>query len=369
MNKIVFHLNSLGQGGLERVVSNLSNKFAEEGYQVIVATEWYEQDEFTLDSRIKRVHVGLKEADEKKGRIAKMHLRNKYLWQFLKKEKPDIVLAFGHKANDRALISTFFNKIPTVISIRTNPIGHYDSPLDKLLIPLLYRRASGVVFQTQGQKDFFPRFMRDNSRIILNPLNDKYLNTPQVSERKKEVVQSGRIVDFKNQAMLIRAFLRVHEIHPDYCLKIYGGDSFDGTKAELEQIIAKNHAEEYVKLIGASDSLEKQLSAAAVYAFSSDWEGLPNALMEAMALGLPIVATDCPCGGPATLITDGVDGLLIPIKNEDAMTAGILKLIEDPDLAERMGKQARNIKERANSEAVFNMWQDYILSILKEKRK
>ena len=112
--------------------------------------------------------------------------------------------------------------------------------------------------------------------------------------------------------------------------------------------------------LGASDELEKKLEDASLFAFSSDWEGLPNALMEAMALGLPIVATDCPCGGPATLIRDGENGLLVPIKDADAMAAGILRLIEDRELAERLGDNARRIGEEANTEAICRQWKEYI---------
>ena len=108
-------------------------------------------------------------------------------------------------------------------------------------------------------------------------------------------------------------------------LKIYGGDSGDGTKEQLEELIAERKAEDYVFLMGASDSLEKVLVNASVFAFSSDWEGLPNALLEAMALGLPIVATDCPCGGPRTVMKDGVNGLLVPIKDEEALAEGICR--------------------------------------------
>jgi glycosyltransferase involved in cell wall biosynthesis len=160
--------------------------------------------------------------------------------------------------------------------------------------------------------------------------------------------------------MLIRAFVEVHKKHPDYDLKIYGGDSFDGTKEILEQIIEENHAGDYVHLMGASDTLEKDLADAALFAFSSDWEGLPNALMEAMALGLPIVATDCPCGGPRTIMTNEVDGLLIPIKDQKALEDGINRLIEDRDLAERLGTAARRIAQKANGQAVFEQWRDYI---------
>lgn len=364
MRKIVFHLNCLEQGGAERVVSNLANQFAEENYEVIVATQWQGENEFELNKKVRRVHVGLRDSDEKRNRLFKILLRVKYLRKFLKEEKPDIIIAFAHKANYRALMASIGMKLPVVISVRTDPVGHYDSLSDKIQIPLLFPRAAGCVFQTEGQRDFFPKYLQKKSTIILNPIHDKYLNVPRPVQRSKTVVQSGRLVDFKNQPMLIEAFLEVHEKHPDYCLKIYGGDSFDGTREILESLIDQNHARDYIKLMGASDSLERQLPEAAVYAFSSDWEGLPNALLEAMALGLPIVATDCPCGGPRTVMTNEVDGLLIPIKDKKAMAAGINRLIEDRELAERLGENARKISEKANGQAIIHQWRNYMEEVI-----
>lgn len=366
--KIVFHLNCLEQGGAERVVSNLANQFSLEGYDVVVATEWQGQNEFTLEKTVRRVHVGLRKEDEKKSRLFKVWLRIKYLRRFLKEEKPDAAIAFAHKANYRMLTATIGMKLPVIISVRTDPVGHYDSLMDKIQIPLLFPRAAGCVFQTEGQRDFFPEYLQKKSRIILNPVNDKYLNVPWPSASEKTVVQSGRLVDFKNQPMLIRAFLKVHEKHPDFSLKIYGGDSGDGTKEILEQLIRENHAEGFVMLMGGSDSLEKELPKAAVYAFSSDWEGLPNALLEAMALGMPIVATDCPCGGPRTVMTHEENGLLVPIKDEEAMAAAICRLIEDRELAERLGQNARKISDKINGKAITEQWRDYIEAVIEAAR-
>ena len=368
MQKIAFHLNSLQQGGAERVVSNLANRFAKEGYEVVIATEWYGTDEFALDQKVRRVHVGLTKEDENRSRISKMLRRIWYLRRFMKKEKPDVIVAFTRGVLYRALAAGIGTGIPVVISVRTDPVGHYDKKADKLRIPLLFPHAAGCVFQTEGAKAFFAPYLQENSRIILNPLNPKYVGVPEPAVRTKDVVQSGRLVDFKNQPMLIRAFLKVHEKHPDYTLKIYGPDSKDGTKEILESIIHENHAEDFVKLMGGSNTLEKDLADAALYAFSSDWEGLPNALMEAMALGLPVVSTDCPCGGPKTLIEDGVNGLLVPIMDEKAMTDGILRLIEDRELAERLGREARKIRERANEDAVFEQWQTYLQECCKKNR-
>ncbi|MBQ0028693.1 MAG: glycosyltransferase [Lachnospiraceae bacterium] len=369
MSKIMFHLNCLEQGGAERVVSNLANAFSESGDEVIVATEWKGEQEFSLNDSVKRIIVGITEEENNKSRISKIFLRNKHLKDCIKKEQPDVVIAFTQAANYRALMVAKGLEVPVIIAVRTDPVGHYDRPIDKIMIPLTYPRADGCVFQTTGQRDFFPEYIRNKSVIILNPVNPKYVGVPAPEVREKAVVHAGRIVDFKNQPMLIEAFCKVHEKYPEHELRIYGPDSFDGTLEILKKKIADNNAESFVKLMGGSDSLEKELPRGEVYAFSSDWEGLPNALIEAMVLGMPIVATDCPCGGPATIMTDGVDGLLVPIKDSDAMAAGICRLLEDRELAERLGQNARKLEERVNSDAIIRQWHEYIEQVIESKKK
>ena len=159
MKSIAFHLNCLCQGGAERVVTNLANRFASEGYKVYVATEWYDENEFVLDERVTRVHVGLKESDENKNRIAKFFLRIKYLKQFVKEYKPDVLVAFARKANYRALTAAG-SKMPVVFSVRIDPVGHYDHFTDKLQIKWLFPKAAGCVYQTQEQREFFKPIFR-----------------------------------------------------------------------------------------------------------------------------------------------------------------------------------------------------------------
>ena len=366
MQKILFHLNCLEQGGAERVVSNLANEFVKTGIEVIVTTQWEGKDEFKLDERVKRIHVGLRPEDEKKNRLSKALCRVKYLKECIKEEKPDAVIAFTRKAIYRTLQAAKKIDTPVIIAVRTDPVGHYDMITDKLFIPMYFPRANGAVFQTEGQRDFFPEYIRKDSTIILNPVNPKYFDVERPAVREKTIVQHGRIVDFKNQPMLIDAFMQVHKKHPEWQLKIYGGDSFDGTQQILENKIKEYKAEEFIHLMGGSDSLEKELPKCAVYAFSSDWEGLPNALLEAMALGMPIVATDCPCGGPATVMTDGKDGLLVPIKNADAMAEGLLKLVENEEFAEELGRNARSIKERTNGPFIIEQWKKYIDKVIED---
>lgn len=369
MSKIMFHLNTLTQGGAERVVSNLANSFCQGNDEIIVATEWFGEDEFKLDSRIKRIHVGLKDEDESKGRLSQAFLRLKYLRDGIKKEKPDVVIAFAQKAIYRTCFAAKGLRTAVIVCVRTDPVSHYDRPIDRVVMPFIKYRPDGAVFQTIGQRDFFSKRWQKRSTIILNPVNEKYfLDDAQLEalalKKTTTVVQHARLVDFKNQPMLIDAFMKVHAKHPEYDLKIYGPDSFDGTKEILEEKIKGYKAEDFIHLMGGSDELEKLVPLASVYAFSSDWEGLPNTLLEAMAMGMPIVATDCPCGGPKTVMTDQVDGLLVPIKNPDALAEGINKLIENPEYAKKLGEKAREIKLRTNADEITRQWYDYIAKVI-----
>ena len=360
MKTIAFHVSSLAQGGAERVVANLANRFAQDGFNVYVATEEYGNNEFSLDPKVKRIHVGLKEEDEKKNRIVKFLLRVKYLKSFVKEYKPDVLVAFAHRCNYRALMAAGNSNVPVVISIRINPVGYYDAFSDTVQIKWLFPKAAGCVYQTKEQKDWFKPYLQDNSRIIMNPINPKYFGNPLPKVREKAVMHHARLVDFKNQPMLVRAFLKVHEKHPDYVLKIFGPDSGDGTKEILEKLIRDNSAESYVLLMGASSDLEKEIPKGEIYAYSSDYEGMPNSLLEAMAMGMPVVSTDCPCGGPRAVIRDGENGFLIPVGDEDALTDRMNRLIEDKELSKRFSENARKIEDVASMEAIYKQWKDYL---------
>ncbi|MCR5093062.1 MAG: glycosyltransferase [Lachnospiraceae bacterium] len=369
MRSIAFHLNCLTHGGTERVVSNLANRFAQEGYRVYVLTEWTDEDEFALDERVKRIHVGLKPEDEKRGRVAKFLRRVRYLREFLDGEKPELLVAFMRRANYRALMATMRNRIPSIVCVRIDPAQTYNTFTDRLQIRWLFPRAAGAVFQTEEQRAYFRPWLQENSRIILNPINEKYIGIPAPDMRDKAVVHAARLVDFKDQPTLVRAFLKVHERHPDYCLRIYGPDSGDGTKELLEELIRENSAQEWILLMGGCDTLEKELPRGEVFVSSSLFEGLPNAVMEAMALGLPVVSTDCPCGGPAMIIRDGENGLLVPVSDEEALAAAIDRLIEDRPFAEKLGQEARKISEVAGTEAVYRQWKGYFEEVIEREGK
>lgn len=368
MEKIAFHLNCLTHGGAERVVSTLANSLAEKGYDVYVTVEWIEEDEFRLDPRVHHVNVGLKPEDEGKGRWIKFLLRIRYLRRFMKEVKPDVMVSFMHRPNFRALTAGLGLTTPVIISIRNNPAPFYSSRTDRLQIRRLFPHAAGCVYQTAEQKEFFRPYLQDNSRVIMNPIHPKYcdLPDPDYDRQEKVVVQTSRLSAFKNQAMLLRAFVRVHAKHPDWSLRIYGPDAdHDGTKEQLEEIIRENHAEDWMQLCGGTDRLEELVPQCAIYTLPSNYEGMPNSLMEAMAMGMPCIATDCPSGAPRELIHDGENGILIPVGDEQAMEDAINRLIENPALRRSMGLKAREIRSIASTDVIVRQWLDYMEQVVR----
>lgn len=175
----------------------------------------------------------------------------------------------------------------------------------------------------------------------------------------------GRVAREKNQAMMIEAFDKVQEIYPDYELKIYGMDIEDGTKPKLEALIQEKELEKKVHFMGASSQLEKEVRDAAMFLLTSDFEGMPNALMEAMAMGLPCIATDCPCGGARALLEEREAGILVPVGDEKRLAEAMLFILENQKEAERMAERAMYIGEAASPENIYCQWKEYLEKISK----
>lgn len=367
--KILFHINSLGLGGAERVISILSAEFAKKEYEVVIATEWEAEQEYHLDSRVRRIHVGLTESDESKGRISKALLRFIRLRQAIQRENPDVVISFCFKENFRVCFGMIGMKKKLIVSVRNDPEKNY-APY-RISTAFMERKASGCVFQTPDAKSFFSEKLQKKSRIILNPLDDSYASLPErkvlppgpsVTEtgREKVIVNVGRISEQKNQKLLLETFLQVHKKYPEYLLKIYGDVQSADVADELHKFVSDNQLTDAVIFCGSSKQLQKDIRNAAVFVLSSAYEGMPNALIEAMVLGLPCVSTDCPCGGSKMLIEDGENGLLVPNGDSKAMSDAVLKLIEDPYKAEKMGNQAALLYERVNAAGISEQWLEFI---------
>ena len=370
--KILFHINSLGKGGAERVVTVLSGHFLKDEYEVVIVTLWRAEEEYELAEGARRINLGDELNEGITGRAGRAVKRFTHLRKIIKKEAPDIVISFCNKANFRSAYSMFGMKIPLLTSVRNDPKIDY-APY-RAATGWMERKAAGCVFQTPDAKAFFSPAFQDKSRIIWNPISEKYFaagreNFKEAEKKKPKkdeyIVTVGRISFQKNQLLLLKAFVKIKDQFPYLTVRIYGEDSDEGVRKTLEEFIKQQDIIDRVKFMGQSDHLEKEILDAALFILPSDYEGMPNALMEAMALGLPVIATDCPCGGARMLIEDGVSGRLVPVGDEEKMAKAMEDILNDQKLSELLGKNARQTVGKADSCKVYEEWKTYVEKLIK----
>lgn len=385
IKKIMFHVNSLGKGGAERVIVNLAGQFVKKGIDVIIATEWQAEDEYVPVSAVRRIDVGLTDAEEKLGRRKKQTIRKNRLRKLIVNERPDAVLAFCRNANYRAVLAASGTGVPCIVSVRNDPKVYYASVTQKIISKYLYGKAEGIVFQTDEAADFFRGKIQEKSRVILNPISENYLNLPKDAQlagdkdlnnkdvniegvnKRKSIVSVGRITDAKDQITLIKAYeklIGIDDIYKDYKLEIYGERGEDDTLDLLTKYIDEHKLGEQVVFMGLSSHLEKDIVDDYMFVLPSKYEGMPNALLEAMVLGLPVISTDCPCGGPRMLINDGDNGYLVPVGDVDCICDRMKTLVDDVDKARSMGKKAAEVVDKVLPEVIADEWLGYVKALI-----
>jgi glycosyltransferase involved in cell wall biosynthesis len=243
-------------------------------------------------------------------------------------------------------------KTKMIISERNDPRHDHISIKSKILRKLLYHRADFFVFQTKQEQQYYSKSIQKRSVIIHNMLKEDLPYRSQINA-KKEIVAVGRFLPQKNYPMLLSAVKMVFEKHPQYILKIYGKGPLE---KELKMKVTELGINDHVFFEGFHLDVHECMKDADIFVMSSDFEGLPNALMEAMAMGFPVVTTNCPAGGPEELITDGVNGMLVPVGDSQAMAEKINYLIENKEIKEEMGRKAVGIRETHTSEHICAAW-------------
>ena len=353
----------MGRGGAEHVVSTLSRKLSDSGHEGLVATQWYSENEYPLGDKVKRINVGLTEEDEKAGRIAKAFTRLFKLRDCVKKENPDLVISFCAKANFRSAFSLFGMKTPLIVSVRNNPVEDYAG--HTIATKYMEKKARGCVFQTPDAMSFFSEDFQKRSRIIFNPLAEEYLNIPsdtipKASERSKTIVNVGRISKQKNQLLLLKAFKKIADKYPDYKIEIYGDFQEKDIMEDITSYIEKNSLTDRVSVLPPTNKLREAIINAALFVLSSDFEGMPNSLIEAMAMGIPSISTDCPCGG-SRLLMDGEDlGILVPVGDEDALAEAMDRVLSDEELSDKLSQNALKITDKVMPDKICREWEEFI---------
>lgn len=360
---IAFMIGALTKGGAERVMTNLIDYFAKQGCQTTLVTQYQRENEYPLNETTKRILSDITEEETGKSRILNFIKRFRKLRRIWKTERPDAILVFIGKNNIMTLLTAWGLHIPVVVSVRADPHLEYPGKLMRFLARFLFRYAAGVVLQTNQCREFFSDAVRKKAVILHNPVNQEFFAEAYTGEREHTVVTVGRMDGNKNQEMLIRAFAGILPAYPDYRLILYGdGEDMD----KLRTLAAELQLEQQVSFAGVVDHVAEKIKKAGVFVLPSDTEGMPNALIEAMALGIPVIATDCPCGGPADLIRHGENGFLTPVGDVDAMTQNLQNILKDLQKASRMGAEARKTCEIYRGETVYSEWFEYLSGIVRE---
>lgn len=362
--KVVFCLGSLNKGGAERVVCNLANYFFKCGNDVsIIITKDCERKYKLGDS----IDVLVLDSGIKGGKMRNLR-RIRKLHAILKELKPDLVFGFLQEPIGRLLVSKLLyadiRKIPIIVSVRIDPKTAFNNIKRRLSLPL-YNLADGFVFQTEDAKSFFNESIRRRSVIIGNSVDAKFFMKRQnTKKRQKKIVSVGRLTEQKNYPMLIDAFGRLGDEFNDWSLEIYGDGSL---RKELEDYIDSIGLTGRVILMGEVDDVDKRITDASLFVITSDYEGMSNALMEAMALGLPCISTNSAGGGAATLIKNGVNGFLVPVGDREKLCAVMKEVLSNDELLKKISMGSTISMKKYDPNVINDKWMEFAMKCIKSK--
>lgn len=325
--KIMLLLSSLNAGGAERVGVSLANAWVERGYEVVLVATFNQgcgESFYPLDERVRVVWLSQIMPQNK---LLKRGLKPLYLRRVMRQERPDIMVSFLTNVNVMSLIASMGLRIPLIVSERSNPLHQKISSALKSLRRRLYPRADVVMLQTkQAAEDFQASMPALKSLVVMpNPLPlDLQLRALSV-EKPQRIMAMGRLVKSKQFDLLIHVFSQASKQIPGWTLHIYG----DGPEREkLQQLIGSLNKTESIFLEGKTTEPWEKMREAQIFAMTSRLEGFPNAMMEAMAMGLPVIAFDCP-SGPREISQEGQCAQIVPLDDTQQFQAGLIRMMQD----------------------------------------
>lgn len=353
MKRIVFVLEQLYGGGAERVTNVLANEICKvPGYEVHILTyRRNDEEEYLRDSRVIRHDLGQTESDP--NRVRGIWNRMCFLRDTIRRIAPWCVVSLATPQTVCVLTAAMMGlNIPLILSERNDPLRFPAEKLVRALRVWCYHQADALVFQTQEARAYFDKSIQKKGTVICNPLTG---SIPDRFEgiRKKCIVNFCRFAPQKNLDLLIDAFAQISEEFPEHTLWIYG----DGRlRDHLTEKIDRLGLENRVFLPGYSSNIYEDIREAALFVSSSDYEGISNSMLEAMAVGVPSVCTDCPAGGARETIQDGKNGLLVPVGDTQAMAEAMRQVLANPNLAEELGRNGSALRCQISAETIAARW-------------
>lgn len=340
----MFVSNAMANGGAARVISILAKALSERGSRVGIAVYSAFLEEYPLPKGIAKEYGPKGNSGVSKAR------RIAWLRSVARRNPNAVIVAFEYFVNMQTLVACAGLPNRVVVSERNDPARVGSEFPTGWLRERLYRRADLLVCQTDEAASYFSDKVK--KRVILNPLKEG-LPTPYRGVRRKAVVTFCRLERQKNLPMLIHAFSQFHDAYPDYALEIYG----DGKEREtLTSLIDNLGLAGVAKILPGRLDVHSVVRDAAMFVLPSDYEGLSNSMLEAMAIGLPVICTDCPCGGARMVIEDGENGLLIPVGDEAALLDAIVRLASDSTPMAKLSQNAVALREKLSASKICSEW-------------
>ncbi len=289
-----------------------------------------------------------------------------YFSRYLKENDVDFVLSFTNTTNLLAALWKSFHKVPIIfLSERSDPNAR-NFFLQRLIL-FLYQFANGIICQNEYSKKYFLKHhFRIPLPVLPNPLNFQDIPVARGLLKKREIVTVGRLSPQKNHILLIEAFKDIAQDYPQYVLKIYGVGPME---AVLKKRIALLGLTDRVFLMGAKKRVMFDVQKSDFFVLSSDFEGFPNVLIEAMASGLPVISSNFPTGIARQLIVPGENGFLFPVQDKQALVLALKDMLGCRKNWKKMGEKNTQIAQSYSVNKVSALWFSTIVRIIGEKDK